>query len=133
MVAKKKGKKKKIRKKGKPSFSPLNLGFKKKVKKRWRKPRGTANKKRRKFEFAGALPNIGYKNPESVRGLRGDGKAEVIVRNLGDLDALKNRKDVVIRIAGSVGAKKRIAINDQAKEMGIGVINFREAAPKRGG
>ena len=131
MVAKKEGKKKRITKKKKPAFNPLNLGHKKKVKGRWRKPRGTANKKRRRNEFAGALPNIGYKNPASVRGLRKDGRREVLVRNLKELNALKGKTEIVIMIGGSVGKKKKTAINEQAKEMGIPVINFREVIKGR--
>ena len=49
-------------KKNKPKFNVPNLGFFKSVKARWRKPRGTHNKKRMKFQWAGALPKIGYKN-----------------------------------------------------------------------
>lgn len=131
MVEKKKKKRKKISKKKKPSFSPLNLGHKKKVKPRWRKPRGTANKKRRRFDFTGASPNVGYKNPESARGLRSDGLKEVLVRSLKDIDALKDKKGIAIMIAGSVGKKKRIEMLDQAKQLGIKVLNFREIPPAK--
>jgi len=132
MVAKKEAaKKKRIKKKNKPAFNPLNLGFMKRVKDRWRKPRGTANKKRRKCRFAGALPKIGYRNPEEIRGLRYNGKAEVLVRNLNDLAMLKGRKDVVARIAASIGGKKRALIKSQAKELGIELVNLRENYPKK--
>jgi len=119
-------KKKTIRKKKKPSFNPLNLGHLKRVKKRWRKPRGTANKKRRKYEFAGALPSAGYGNKKSVRGLRKDGKKEVLVKNLGDMEMLREKKDVVARMAATLGARKRAIIAKKAKEYGIKVVNFRE-------
>jgi len=125
-MAGKKKDKKRVKKKKKPSFNPLNLGHKKKVKPRWRKPRGTANKKRRRFEFAGALPNIGYRNTKTVRGLRKDGTLEVLVRNLKDLEGLNEKKNVVVKIAGSVGKKKRLTINAQAKEKGLRVLNFKE-------
>ncbi len=131
MVAEKKAvKKKRIKKKNKPAFNPLNLGFMKRVKDRWRKPRGTANKKRRKHRFAGALPKIGYRNPEKIRGLRYDGRAEVLIRNLNDLTMLKGRKDVVVRIAASIGGKKRELIKLQAKELGIELVNLKENHPK---
>lgn len=132
MVAKNEGKKKeikekrrRIRKKNKPAFNPLNLGFMKSVKDRWRKPRGTANKKRKKNRFAGALPKIGYRNPETVRGLRSDGRREVLVRNLNDVAALKGARDVVIRLASTLGARKRALIDAQAKGLGIKIINFK--------
>ncbi len=126
MVAKKDKKKKKIRKKKKPKFNPLNLGHKKKVKPRWRKPRGTANKKRRKYEFAGAHPRAGYGNRKSTRGLRKDGRKEVLVRNLKDIEMLKDKKDTVARMAAALGARKRGIIAKKAKEYGIKVLNFKE-------
>ncbi len=122
---------KRVSKKKKPSFVPLNLGHNKKVKAKWKKPRGTANKQRRRRAWTPACPKIGYKNPESVRGLRKDGTEEVLVRSLKDLDGLKERKNIVIRIGGAVGKKKRMTINDQAKQFGIKVVNFREEAPKK--
>ncbi len=117
---------KKIKKKKKPKFNPLNLGHKKKVKSRWRKPRGTANKKRRKYEFAGASPNVGYRNKKSIRGLRKDGKKEVLVRNLKDIEKLRENKEVVARLAAAIGARKRSLMAKKAKEYGIKVINYKE-------
>jgi len=130
IMADKKQKKKRLKKKKKPSFVPLNYGHNKKVKARWRRPMGTANKQRRKKAWTPARPNIGYRNPESVRGLRNDGTEEVLVRSLKDLNALKDRKNIVIRIGGTVGMKKRITINDQAKTFGFRVLNFKEAPKK---
>lgn len=132
MADKKKSKKKTVKKKKKPSFLPLKgVGHKVRVKDRWRKPRGTANKQRRRRAWTPSSPNIGYGNPKSARGLRKDGTEEVMVRNLSDLSALKDRENIVIRIGGTVGKKKRLAINTQAKEMGIRIVNFREEAPAK--
>ncbi|NYZ76845.1 50S ribosomal protein L32e [Candidatus Micrarchaeota archaeon] len=131
MVVKKQAKtrKRRIRKKNKPAFYPLNFGFMKSVKGRWRKPHGTANKKRKKCRFAGALPKIGYRNPKAVRGMRVEGRSEVLVRNPEELKRLKEKKDVVARIAGSVGAKKRAAMGAQARALGITIVNLRENHP----
>jgi ribosomal protein L32E len=62
-----------IKKKGHPTFNVPNFGSKSRsrVKARWRKQRGIDNKKREKMDFMGAEPTIGYRNPESLRGVRG--------------------------------------------------------------
>ena len=46
MTKDKKKKETKPKKKNKPTFNVLNYGVKVRVKSRWRKPRGTHNKKR---------------------------------------------------------------------------------------
>jgi large subunit ribosomal protein L32e len=109
-------------KKDKPKFSVLNLGFFKRVKDRWRKPRGTHNKKRMKFAWTGALPGIGYKNPEALRGLLPNGTKEVLVHNVQELEGLSG---VTVRIASAVGARKRKLIEEKAKSMDLRVANVR--------
>ena len=113
---------KKLTKKKKPKFTVMNLGFMKSVPDRWRRPRGTANKKRRHYAFAGAYPKIGYKNPEQIRGLHPLGKKEMLVNNVYDLNKVKD-KDMLVRIAGKVGAKKRNQILEKAKLMSLVVLN----------
>ena len=116
-----------VGKKSKPTFNVLNYGFFGAVKSRWRKPRGTHNKKRMKFKWAGAHPRIGYKNHDSVRGLHPSGMKEVLVHNLNELEGLK---DVVLRVAGAVGAKKRALIAEKAKAMKLMIVNMREKEPR---
>lgn len=112
-----------LKKKKKPKFNPLNLGFFKSVKARWRKPRGTHNKKRMKFKWAGALPNIGYKNAATVRGLHPQGHAEKLVRNMTDLLGLTGIKNILVRVSGNIGAKKRKEIEQKAKSMNLKIVN----------
>lgn len=119
----------KLRKKKKPKFPVMNLGFMKSVPDRWRRPRGTANKKRRHYAFAGALPKIGYKNPEQIRGLHPLGKKEMLVNNMYELNAAKDN-DMLVRLSGKVGAKKRSQILEKAKLMGLVVLNPQKAAQK---
>lgn len=126
-VKKKVKKPKRPKKKKKPKFNVLNAGFRKKVKHRWRKPRGTHNKKRMKMEFAGAHPTVGYRNPVDVRGLRPDGFMEVLVHTPGELDGLK---DIAVRISSKVGKRKRQKIIIKAGSLGLKVVNLRK---KEGG
>ena len=108
--------------KKKPRFNVMNYGFMKSVKKRWRRPRGVDNKKRIKKAFAGAIPKIGYRNPVAVRGVHPRGKREMVVNNVSELDVSK-QKDLLVRIAGQVGTKKRNQIIEKAKSLGLSVLN----------
>jgi large subunit ribosomal protein L32e len=112
-----------IAKKKKPKFSPLNLGFFKSVKARWRRPRGTHNKKRMKFKWTGKMPNIGYKNASAVRGLHPKGHVEKLVRNMADLLSLESVKNTLVRVSANLGAKKRKEIEAKAKSMNLKVVN----------
>ncbi|MFH0885139.1 MAG: eL32 family ribosomal protein [Candidatus Micrarchaeota archaeon] len=134
MAEKKTGKtrKSRITRKRKPKFNVPNLGFFKSVKARWRKPRGTHNKKRMKFKFMGALPKIGYKNELTVRGLHSSGKTEVLVSNLAELDALKE-VEVVVRLASALGGKKRKQLEERAKALKLVVLNNRFNGVKEDG
>jgi large subunit ribosomal protein L32e len=118
-----------VKRKNKPKFNVPNLGFFKSVKARWRKPRGTHNKKRMKASFMGASPKIGYRNPPEIRGLHPSGMKEVLVNSVKEIEGLK---DVVVRIAASVGGKKRAIIEEKAKALHIRIINMAPAkdAPK---
>jgi large subunit ribosomal protein L32e len=107
-------------KKNKPKFNVLNLGFFKSVKARWRKPRGTHNRKRMKQKWTGASPHIGYRNPIALRGMHPGGLREVLVHNIAELEVLKN---VVVRIATGVGAKKKTVLEAKAKAMNLRVLN----------
>ncbi|MFH1393879.1 MAG: eL32 family ribosomal protein [Candidatus Micrarchaeota archaeon] len=115
--------KKKPSKKKKPTFNVMNLGFKKRVKSRWRKPRGTHNKKRMRKEFCGASPCIGYRNPVSMRGLGKGGLPEMLVCNAAEFEGAK---DVVLRISSKVGKRKRVEIQKKAEAMGLRVLNVRK-------
>ncbi len=114
-------------KKEKPKFNVLNYGHRKRVSSRWRKPRGTHNKKRMKMAWTGASPGIGYKNPDAVRGVRPDGTKEVLVHNMEMLEGLDK---VTIRIASKVGAKKRKEIEEKARTMKLKVANPKEKKKK---
>ena len=117
-------------KKKHPKFNVPNYGAKnrKRVKERWRKQRGEDNKKRIKKAFMGAEPTIGYRNPDSVRGVRSNGRRLEIVHNGAKLSALIERSksvEVDIAVAKSVGKRKRAEIKAMAAVRGFNVINVR--------
>jgi large subunit ribosomal protein L32e len=122
-----------MNKKKKPDFIIPNSKSIMRVPSRWRKPRGIDNKKRIRLAAHGKSPRIGYKNSSIVRFTHPCGNFEVIVHNPAQLEGLK---DVVIRISGPVGNKKRIAIVKRAGELKLRVLNpkvkLRESKPKTG-
>lgn len=109
-----------MEKKKKPNFNVLNFGFFKSVKSRWRKPRGTHNKKRMKFQWAGASPKIGYRNAPELRDLHPSGMKEVLVCNPAALEGLSG---VVVRISSTVGVRKRAVMEEKARALKLRVVN----------
>jgi large subunit ribosomal protein L32e len=106
-----------------PKFLPPNYGRKKRVKERWRKPRGIDNKKRVGKKIMGASPNIGWRSARDDRDFHPSGYKEVLVRSLNDMNKINSKEKVAVRIAAAVGAKKRAMILAKAKELNVHVLN----------
>jgi|GEM_PF-354858 large subunit ribosomal protein L32e len=89
--------------------------------KSWRRPRGMDNKMRKRI--AGKKPvSVGFGTPSAVRNLHPSGFREILVRNPSELDGINAEKEA-IRIASTVGLRKRLAIEDKARELGIRILN----------
>ena len=88
----------------------------------WRKPKGIHSKMKRRLKRRGPIVDIGFRGPASVRGLHPTGFEEVLVYNVEGLENIDPKKQAV-RIGGTVGTKKRMAIEDRADELGIRVLN----------
>lgn len=73
--------------------------------------------------FDGILPGPCYGSPRAIRGAHATGAHEAIVNNVKELSGVDKAK--VVRIAGSVGNKKRIDIVFAAKKLGLHVLNPR--------
>ncbi len=110
----------------KPEFK--HFSSKKKLRLRdigWRRPRGRHNKLRIRYggKWSGRyLPNPGFSSPKIVRGLHPSGYEEVLVFNVKDLESV-NPERQAIRISSKIGMKKRIQIEEKAKELGIHILN----------
>ena len=89
---------------------------------KWRKPKGIHSKMKRCMKRRSPMVDIGYRGPVSVRNLHPSGFEEVLVYNVEGLENI-DPKVQAVRIGGTVGTKKRIAIEDRAAELGIRVLN----------
>lgn len=106
-------------KKSHPYFNVPNYRGKhgkRRVKARWRKGKGVDNKKRIRKASHGACPRVGYGNPAPLRHVHPKGLPEVLVCNLKDLESAKG---MLARVSSSIGRKKRLLIQQRAKELGI--------------
>lgn len=88
----------------------------------WRRPRGIDSKMRKSVKGWPPRVKIGYGGPKEARGLHPSGYREVIVHNVEDLSKV-DPKTEAIRIAHTVGAKKRAEIINRARELGIHILN----------
>ncbi|MBO4569261.1 MAG: 50S ribosomal protein L32e [Candidatus Methanomethylophilaceae archaeon] len=89
---------------------------------KWRKPKGIHSKMKRRLKRRPPMVDIGYRGPAAVRNLHPSGFEEVMVYNVEGLEGI-DPKTQAARIGGTVGTKKRIAIEDRADELGIRVLN----------
>jgi len=110
------------RREGKPKFNRQDHHKKKRVPKSWRAPRGDLSKQRRGIKGKGDTVESGFRTPKAVRGLHPSGFEEVYVHNVDDLDGVDGDTQAV-RIASTVGARKRERIEETAQERGVRVLN----------
>lgn len=119
-------KKRQLSKHKKPKFKRQESWRYKRVKENWRKPRGIDSKMRKKVKGWPPSPEVGYRSPKKTRGLHPSGYVEVRVQTVEVLNGL-DPKTQAIRIARTVGGKKRVEILALADERGIHIINPRIA------
>ena len=74
----------------KPKFKKQGSNYLKRVKNRWRKPRGVDSKLRQKEKSKGCIPKVGYRSPKSTRYLHPSGFKEVLVYNVNDLEKVES-------------------------------------------
>jgi large subunit ribosomal protein L32e len=97
--------------------------------KKWRSSKGIRSKMRIKKRSRAPIVETGYRGPALVRGLRADGKVEVMVFRVEDL-AKVGKETQVVRISGIVGTRKRKDILEKAKSLELTVLNKRPSELK---
>ena len=108
----------------KPKFRRQESWRHKRVTDRWRKPHGIDSKMRKKVKGWPVSPTTGYRSPKKTRGLHPSGFAETRVQSVEDLGGIDPELQA-IRIARTVGGRKRVEILALAAEKGIHVLNPR--------
>lgn len=105
-----------------PTFRQQDSHKKHRIPDGWRRPRGGQSKQRRGVKAKGPTVKAGYRSPQAVRGLHPSGFEEIRVHNVDGLDGVEPDTQAV-RIASTVGAKKRERIEEIAEDRGIRVLN----------
>jgi large subunit ribosomal protein L32e len=106
----------------KPIFRRQESWRYKRVSQVWRRPDGIDSKMRRKVRGWPKSVTVGYRGPKEARGLHPSGYEEVLIRNVDDLSRV-DPKTQVVRIAHTVGMKKRAEISVRAGEKEIHILN----------
>jgi len=96
------------------------------LKETWRRPRGLDHKIRRKIKGWPAAVSTGYRGPKIARGLHPSGYREIMVFNVEDLREV-DPKTQAIRIAHTVGRRKRAEIIVEARRRKMRILNLKEA------
>ena len=112
-------------KKKKPRFLAQDIHKKKKIKKRWRKPRGLHSKIRLGKKGYRKKPKRGYRSPKQVRGMHKKGLTPILVDNVQKLKGFDNEKQGII-IKKSVGKKKKIKMIKLCEEKNITILNIKD-------
>ncbi len=89
---------------------------------KWRKPKGLDNKMRLKLKGYPPIVQVGYRGPALVRGLHPTGLEPVVVYSTTDLEKLDPGRHIIY-IASTVGLRKRIALEEEARKKGFVIAN----------
>jgi large subunit ribosomal protein L32e len=88
----------------------------------WRRPRGLQSKQRRHYGYRPKVVRIGYRSPARVRGLVPSGFRPILVHTSADLEGLDGKTQAAV-IARTVGTRRRIVLEEEARKLGIRVLN----------
>jgi len=113
-------------KKKKPDFVRQESWRYRRLKERWRRPKGLDNKMRRKIKGWPPTVSVGYRGPKASRRLHPSGYEEVLVYNVANLKKI-DPKTQAIRIAHTIGKRKRAKILVEARKRKITILNLKEA------
>jgi large subunit ribosomal protein L32e len=108
--------------KKKPKFKRRKSGMVKRVKMRYRKPKGEDNPQRQGKRGLPKTPNPGYGSSKKTRGLHPSGLEEVLISNKKDLERLEKGKTIA-RFSSKLGKKKRREFQKEIEKMKIKIAN----------
>jgi large subunit ribosomal protein L32e len=111
--------------KRKPDFVRQDF-HKKRLKKKWRRPRGLHSKVRLRLKGKPRIISTGFSAPKEVRGLHRSGLKPVLVNSLKDIKRIKKETEGAI-IGSSIGLKKKCEIIKKLRELQIEILNIKDA------
>ncbi len=88
----------------------------------WRAPRGVQSKQRRHYGYRPTVVSIGFGSPRAVRGLTPAGFVPVRVENARHLGEIDPKRQAAV-IAHGVGVRKRLVLEELARQRGVRVLN----------
>lgn len=112
-------------KKNKPKFVRPESWRYVRLKKNWRKPKGLDHKVRLMYKGWPPAAGSGYGGPKVSRHLHPSGYMEVLIYNVEQLAKVDSSTQAV-RIAHTVGKRKKTRILAEARKKKIVVLNLRE-------
>jgi len=117
---------KKTMKAKRPNFLRTDAGHVKKLKDKYRRPRGLHNKLRLHRASHGYIPSPGYRVPRAVRNYTREGFKKKLIHSIKDLDHLK--KDEIAFLASSLGIRARVQILEKALQKKIIFGNIKDVS-----
>ncbi|MBR9698889.1 50S ribosomal protein L32e [Candidatus Woesearchaeota archaeon] len=118
--------KRKEQKKKKPRFIMQSAHKLKRLKQRWKRPKGIDSKMRLGLRGYAKIIKVGYKSPAKVRGLDKSGLLPIQVHTEKELRSLDKTKHSAI-IGSTVSQKNKVKLLVKAKELGLHIGNVRDA------
>ncbi len=114
-----------VEKKRKPKFIREEGRIRKRLGLKWRRPKGAQSKQRKRKAGKSARANIGYKNPEKIRGLV-KGMYPVMIQGIKDLKLITENKVGIV--ASDIGMRKRIELLKVAQKQKVKLLNVKDVA-----
>lgn len=108
----------------KPDFIRQDAHKKKKLYKKWRRPKGLHSKMRLKLKGRSKKLSAGYRSPKITRFLHKSGLKQDMIRSMNDLEGLDIKKNGLI-ISSSFGNKKKLDILKEAIKRGFTILNIK--------
>ncbi|MFH0972322.1 MAG: eL32 family ribosomal protein [Candidatus Micrarchaeota archaeon] len=107
-----------------PKFVRPNRSIMRRVKDKWRAPRGIDNKQRQKLKWAGAVVNKGYRGAVKGRGNHPCGKKEVYIKSDKEFELVRGMLgNFAIRLQRTLSKRSKEAIRRKAAALNLKVLN----------
>lgn len=116
-------------KKHKPPFVVKAANYLKKIKRRWRLPRGLHSGTRQYHKGKPVMPTPGFGSPKAVFGLHRSGVKPVVVRTERELLAIDVKSEAAV-LMSTLGGRSRVRLLSLATEKKIPVLFVKDVPAK---